>query len=598
MMNRLIALACFGATLLSVCALVWWFAFAAALETAAQKGRSDLSLAADRLGLELQRARELAVVLADHPTLQARVAGEAGAAGAVAPVLQRMADRAGSHDIRLLGADGGVLAAAREGTTLLDSARGAVTRAAQGALGSSHGLERTNGLRLFHFAAPIYSQAGPVAGAVLVSISLDAVEWDWEADPQAVYFTDTYGVIFISNREELHFLTRDIEAAYADPAARAAYDPAVLRAFVKTQARMIRGHEVWRLEAGPYLPAWALHLTLPLAIIDMQAELLLDVTPALRLATLQAAVVAALLLVAGGVLLVLWQRRAALAGRLAIEARANAQLEARVADRTSALSAANARLTREVRERREAQEALTRAQADLVQAGKLSALGKMSAGISHELNQPLMAIRSFAENAQLFMARDDMAAAKGNLARIEDLAGRMGRIIKNLRAFARQESAPAQAVDLGGVVTAALEIVQARIDRREIAVDWAAPEAPVWVRGGDVRLQQVVLNLVSNAIEAMEGRPRRRLSLNIESGDPVCLVVRDSGPGLRDAEQIFDPFYSTKEVGEAEGMGLGLSISYSIVRSFGGTLRGANHPEGGAEFVLRLAAAPGGEVAA
>lgn len=594
MMNRLIALASFALTLLAASALVWWFAFAAALETAAQKGRSDLSLAADRLVLELQRARELAVVLADHPTLQARVAG---AEVSVDAVLQRMADRVGSHDIRLLARDGGVLAAARNRDHVLDSAQGAVARAAQGALGTSHGVQRSNGLRLFHFAAPVYSESSPV-GAVLVSLSLDAVEWDWEADPQAVYFTDAYGVIFISNREELHFLTRDVQAVLAQPRGLAAYDPAVLRAFVQTDVTTIQGHEIWRLEGGPYLPAWALHLTLPLPIIDMQAELLLDVAPAFRLATLQAAVVAALLLVAGGGLVVLWQRRAALAGRLALEGQANAQLEARVADRTAALSAANASLTREVRERREAQEALTRAQADLVQAGKLSALGKMSAGISHELNQPLMAIRSFAENAQLFIGRDDLDAAKGNLERIETLAGRMGRIIKNLRAFARQENAPVQDVDFGAVVIAALEITEARIAQSTVAVDWVPPAAPVWVRGGDVRLQQVVFNLVSNALEAMEGQSDRRLSLTIQPGNPVALRVRDNGPGLRDAEQIFDPFYSTKEVGETEGMGLGLSISYSIVRSFGGTLRGANLADGGAEFTMTLKAATGAEVAA
>ena len=173
-----------------------------------------------------------------------------------------------------------------------------------------------------------------------------------------------------------------------------------------------------------------------------------------------------------------------------------------MAARTEALEIANRDLTREVNERHEAESRLKRAQADLVQAGKLSALGEMSAGISHELNQPLMAIRSFAENAQAYLDRDNPQKAADNLGRISELARRMGRIIKNLRAFARQESETITNVELTSVVEAALEMTMGKISGAGVSLDWT-PTGQIWVRGGEVRLQQVVMNLLSNAVDAM-----------------------------------------------------------------------------------------------
>jgi len=120
----------------------------------------------------------------------------------------------------------------------------------------------------------------------------------------------------------------------------------------------------------------------------------------------------------------------------------------------------------------------------------------------------------------------------------------------------------------------------------------------VYVMGGEVRLRQVLMNLISNAVGAMEGRDDKRLRLTVDASDPVRVSVRDNGPGLSDPEKIFDPFYTTKEVGRSEGMGLGLSISYGFVQSFGGAITGRNHPEGGAEFTIELTPAPAAQVAA
>jgi two-component system C4-dicarboxylate transport sensor histidine kinase DctB len=262
-----------------------------------------------------------------------------------------------------------------------------------------------------------------------------------------------------------------------------------------------------------------------------------------------------------------------------------------VAERTRALSQTNAQLRREVAEREEAEAALKRAQADLVRAGKLTALGQMSAGISHELNQPLMAIQSFAENARQFIDRGQTEVAAGNLARISDLARRMGRIIRNLRAFARQESEPAARVDIVKTLEAAVELTQARLGRDGITLNWTPPEDQIWVRGGEVRLSQVFVNLVTNAADAMIGSESPEITIRIRQVErSVTVDVLDTGPGIDDPEKIFDPFYSTKEVGASEGMGLGLSISYGMVQSFGGDIHGRNRAEGGAVFTVTLAA--------
>ncbi len=110
----------------------------------------------------------------------------------------------------------------------------------------------------------------------------------------------------------------------------------------------------------------------------------------------------------------------------------------------------------------------------------------------------------------------------------------------------------------------------------------------MWVQGGEVRLQQVALNLITNAADAMEGSAQRQLEVEVVPGAPVCLFVRDTGPGLAEPDKVFEPFYSTKSIGEAEGVGLGLSISYGLVQSFGGRITGVNRPGGGAEFRVEL----------
>ncbi|WP_322865690.1 ATP-binding protein [Aquicoccus sp. G2-2] len=521
---------------------VYYYAFGQALRQLERRGQSDLALAADRLAGQMQRYQDLAVLLAEHPVLR-------GPDKAAARVLLRgAADKTSALNIVQVDRQGRVQAEAR--SDLAGPPGAPVARALQGALGTGNGLV-SDGRRAYFFAAPEFGSQGHVAGAVIVAVDIDNVELDWPGSTPAVFFTDARGQVFISNRSEVLFWHRE-GGGLAPPGE-------VAPAFAISHRA---GFEIWQLRWGPYLPASALHLMRAMPTIGMRAEALIDTAPARSLALWQAAVFGALWLMFGAFLWFATERRRVLA-------QANRQLEARVEARTAELK---------------------RAQADLVQAGKLAALGQMSAGISHELNQPLMAIRQFAENGAAFLKRARPEAAGENLERIAALAARAARIIRNLRAFARNESEPSGRVDLVQVVGTAVELTEARVRQAGVRLDWCAPDAPVPAQGGEVRLVQVFVNLINNAVDAMAGQGQeKRIAIDIVTGARLAVRVRDTGPGIADPERIFEPFFSTKEVGqEEEGMGLGLSISYGLVQSFGGNISGANAPDGGAIFSVEL----------
>ncbi|NOD75261.1 MULTISPECIES: ATP-binding protein [unclassified Ruegeria] len=548
---------------------VWSYGYRQALSQLSEKAEADLELAADRLSTQMQVYQELAVLMATHPILQ-ELDQQADKRQAQAMLLD-VADKTAAVNMMYLDQKGQVLVSAQPVSQPDMAEHPAFRRAMQGALGSAHEVTPVGDDRIYSYAAPAFGPFGQITGVLMVVADVQDVEQTWRGSTEAVFFVDAEGVVFISNRSDLLFWSREEGEAGLTPPNGAAVD------FASTR---VGGHELWKLNWGRYLPRDALHLTLELPVIDMTAEVLVDVAPALQLARLQAAAVAAICLAFGAMLFLAMERRRTLA-------EANAVLESRVAKRTLDLTVANDSLQKEVAERQEAEAALRRAQADLVQAGKLSALGQMSAGISHELNQPLMAIQQFADNGTAFVERGKPEKAGENLGRISEMAARMARIIKNLRAFARNESEPMGRVDLVQVLNTAVELTEARLNTENVAMDWQPPNAPVYAWGGEVRLVQVFVNLINNAADAMSQQDERLIQIVINNGERLSVTVRDIGPGIENTEKLFEPFYTTKAVGSSEGMGLGLSISYGLVQSFGGNIRGTNAPTG-AMFTVDL----------
>ncbi len=574
--HRATILLLFFLMLLAVASGVWRYGYGQALDQLARRGEADLALGADRLTAQLQRYQELAVLMAEHPTLL-DLSNNRKDAQPSADLLLEVADKTAALDLIYASADGTILATAQEDAVPSQNLTGApyFSRALHGAIGTHHAVDDRFNQRAFYFSAPSFGPDGKVAAVLTVVVDMQDVEGNWRGDGPAVYFVDDAKDVFITNRSELLFWHR--------PAGSTGLVPPNDIPAPSFSSHMSAGYEIWKMDWGPYIPMRGLHIVQDLPIIDLTAEAIVDVSFARRIAGLQAGAIAAVVMVFGLILLQVLERRRVLA-------QANAELEARVTTRTKALSTTNEALRREITEREEAEAALKKAQADLVQAGKLSALGQMSAGISHELNQPLQAIQTFADNGTRFLERDNTEKAGENLTRISQMATRMARIIKNLRAFARNENEPMGRVDLVAVISQAVELTELRLNQDNINLSWAAHSYnfPIYALGGEVRLAQVFVNLINNAADAMSDSDERQIDISIVTAPRLCVNIRDTGPGIDAPDKIFDPFYTTKEVGSSEGMGLGLSISYGLVQSFGGKIRGANLPSGGALFTVEL----------
>jgi two-component system C4-dicarboxylate transport sensor histidine kinase DctB len=288
----------------------------------------------------------------------------------------------------------------------------------------------------------------------------------------------------------------------------------------------------------------------------------------------------------GVLALYLLHRRRTLAellqARNALQA-AHDQLERQVQVRTQQLQTTNRELTREIEQR-------VLAEDELMQASKLAVLGQMSAGISHEINQPLTALRALSRNAVLLMAAGRSQAVSDNLKSIDAMVERMGRIVTQLKSFARKPEDTAAPVDIAQAVRNVLLLLDHRQRAEGISTE-VQVAAHLRAQGDPTRLEQVLMNLVTNALDAMAGQPERQLQIAAQrQGARVLVQVSDSGSGVSDAAMahLFEPFFTTKPAGQ--GLGLGLVISAKIVRELGGQLR-ARRLDSGMRFEFDLAAA-------
>ncbi len=283
------------------------------------------------------------------------------------------------------------------------------------------------------------------------------------------------------------------------------------------------------------------------------------------------------------------QRRQRLLERMNAQQEAQLELAKQVKLRTYDLNQANMSLKDEIGERKATENKLRQTQANLVQAGKLAALGQMSAALSHELNQPLGAIKSYADNAGAYLERGREKEASENVLRISSLVDRMASISKNLRNFARKPNQALSVVAIDQVIKDAVEIVRPRLLETKTEIFINLPKRKLWANAGQVRLQQVIVNLISNGIDSMENTSPSKVEITAnQSNDIITIAVRDFGEGIskENKAKIFDPFFSTKGVGK--GLGLGLSISYNIIKDFGGELSAQPHKSAGTIFTITL----------
>ncbi len=265
-----------------------------------------------------------------------------------------------------------------------------------------------------------------------------------------------------------------------------------------------------------------------------------------------------------------------------------AKVESRAYMRESAdLRALNQRLTQEIAERERMQKELRVAEQTVQQSSKLAALGEMSAGVSHELNQPLAAMKTYLAGARLLLQRGRSEEALSSFQRIDDLIERMGAITRQLKSYARKGGEAFEPVDLRLALSSALAMMEPQLRNRRIHLTRNAPRHPVMVNCDRIRLEQVIINLLRNAIDATKSVKEPAIAITVSSGAHAYLSVRDNGPGVSDMEKLFEPFFTTKKPGE--GTGLGLAISSGIVADFGGRLTAHNvEPESGSGAVFEV----------
>ncbi len=250
------------------------------------------------------------------------------------------------------------------------------------------------------------------------------------------------------------------------------------------------------------------------------------------------------------------------------------------------LRALNSRLQREIAERKKVEKDLKVAEQTVAQTSKLAALGEMSAAVSHELNQPLAAMKTYLAGARLLINRDRPDEAVVAVARIDSLIERMGGITKQLKSYARKGSDRLEPVDAKDAVLSSLSMMEPQLRQRQVSITRTLPDSRIMIYADRMRLEQVIINLLRNALDATKMTQEPSIDILLVAGDVARLTVRDNGSGIEDLDELFEPFYTTKAAGD--GTGLGLAISSGIVNDFGGRLTARNAIKGGAVFEVEL----------
>ena len=425
-------------------------------------------------------------------------------------------------------------------------------------------LQDDAGQYSFTYSRRIETQNG-VLGVIVVAVDLRKYERAWAGISDAVMVTDSEGRIILATEPRWRGLTEG-EALAREPASSA-----IQRAIQATSDwtalpadAYVRGEAVMRVEGRVAFRGWRI------ASFTTYAAVRDKVNGYLALEIMGFAILLALAFY-------FLNRKAAL--RVALFQRESAELRA-----------LNARLQREIAERQRVQENLAQAEQTLQQSSKLAVLGEMSAAVSHELNQPLAAMKTYLAGARMLLTRNRPDEALTSFQRIDDLIERMGAITKQLKSYARQSGDTFSPVNMGDAVASALAMMEPQLRQRKITITRTLPDQPVMIMGDRVRVEQVIINLLRNAIDATETVPDASIDILLAAGETAVLTVRDNGHGIGDFKNLFEPFYTTKLPGD--GVGLGLAISSGIVNDLGGRLVARNAPDGGAVFEVQLPILP------
>ncbi|MBE1282183.1 MAG: sensor histidine kinase [Rhodobacteraceae bacterium] len=403
--------------------------------------------------------------------------------------------------------------------------------------------------------------ASETLGVIVVEVDLQKFERAWAGISDAVMVVDSQGTIILSTeprwrgKTEAEALSIETPQGAIQRAIRATADWTALPVDAYVQ-----GEAVMRMAARVPFQGWRI------TSFTTYNSIRERVNAVLALEIMGFAILLALAFYA-------LSRKTAL--RMALFQRESAELRV-----------LNARLQREIAERERMQETLAVAEQSLAQSSKLAALGEMSAAVSHELNQPLAAMKTYLAGARLLLGRNRPEEALASFGRIDDLIERMGAITRQLKSYARKGGDAFSPVNMGDALASSLSMMEPQLRQRHVQITRILPEDPVQVMGDRMRLEQVMVNLLRNAMDATKSVADPEIEIILAAGETATLTVRDNGEGIRDFDELFEPFYTTKEPGD--GVGLGLAISSGIVNDLGGRLTARNGQRGGAVFEMQL----------
>ncbi len=608
----ILALALFGCCLIAIRTTGNWTR-RLELQRIQEKAAKALKVYTGDLQSELDKFDALPQILATNPffTNLMQHPGDKQLIDRVNRELERINRLAQTSAIYIIDAEGTVIASSNW--------RGAVSfigedltfrpyfqEAVKGHPGRYFALGTTSHVRGYYFSAPITRSTTPI-GVLTVKVQLQQLEDIWARGSEKVIVTDPQGVIFITSYapwkfRALHPLSREVteklrkSRRYGDIAPDALTGTAISMAgndstllnlrgdAVAPQDRKAKGRHPYLIQSKTMPSAgWTVHILSDLSHIDNYVR---------NMMLLMAVFLAALFLLG----MLLYNRRKTRRERIILEdhartmlQKANEQLEDKVKQRTRELTRTNSRLYDEIEEHKQTEQELRATQNELIQAGKLAAIGQMAASITHEINQPLSAIRMYADNACLFLEQRQPDEARQNLSDIAIVINKMAEITRHLKSFARKSPGKVTPILLSEPITSALSLLNLRITKHNVQVHANLPEMDIYVLAESIRLEQVLVNVIGNALDAVTTQEIKKITLNMFFDRQwVTITLHDSGPGIaiEHIGQLFDPFFTTKE--EDRGLGLGLSLSRAIIHDFGGTIQADNHPEGGTVVTITL----------
>ncbi|MCH2249106.1 MAG: ATP-binding protein [Cognatishimia sp.] len=528
-------------------------------ETTRNRAEVRLALYSGNLLAELRRSAIVPQLLARDPALISALQGDDYSQTTAR--LISFVEEIGAASLLMLDADGRIVAATdrnrlgenlKPTQTYVDAMRSNVT---------VFTVEPREAAGYYFAYSRRVEMQNAVLGVIVVEVDLQKFERAWAGISDAVLVTDSEGKILLATEPRWRGLTEEAALQRQPP------QGAIQRAIQATSDwtalpadAYVQGEAVLRKDARIPFRGWQI------ASFTTYAGVRERVNGVLALEIMGFAIL--------------------MAAAFYLLSRRSFQKVALFQRESASLRALNHRLQREIAERERMQQSLEVAEQSLAQSSKLAALGEMSAAVSHELNQPLAAMKTYLAGARLLVNRNRPEEALSSFKRIDDLIERMGAITKQLKSYARKAGDEFTPVELGEALASALALMEPQLRQRQMKIRRVLPDEPVNVLGDRMRIEQVMINLLRNALDATQSSDDPEIEVILAKGETASLMVRDNGPGIENLNDLFEPFYTTKKPGD--GVGLGLAISSGIVNDLGGRLMARNGQDGGAVFEMQI----------